>query len=119
MKLSSRLGILLVAACCCLSATAQLQRVPNTTLAMPANAPAFGFTSTNAFPGLVFTNPICLATPPGETNRLFILSKNGVISVITNLAAPTGATFMDLTPQVSSQNINSGTAGERGLLGIA
>ncbi|HEV2694627.1 MAG TPA: PQQ-dependent sugar dehydrogenase [Verrucomicrobiae bacterium] len=98
---------------------AQIQRVPNKTLAMPPAPPVFGYTTTNAFPGLVLTNPICLVTPPGETNRLFILSKNGDITVITNLALQKWTTFMDLTPQVSSQGVNSGTAGERGLLGLA
>jgi uncharacterized repeat protein (TIGR03806 family) len=97
-----------------------LQRVPNTTLTnMPPAPPTFGYTTTNLFPGLTFVNPICITSPPGETNRLFIVGKNGVISVITNLAAPTLSTFMDLTPQVSSQNANNGTAGERGLIGMA
>src|SRR5581483_565762 len=121
MKLSSlRNLIVVVIVTVCASAFAQLQRVPNTSLTnMPAFPPTFGYTTTNAFPGLVFTNPICIVSPPGETNRLFILSKNGLISVITNLAQPTGAAFMDLTPQVSSQSANSGTAGERGLVGMA
>ena len=98
---------------------AQLLRVPNTTLQMPSSPPVYGYTSVNAFPGLLFTNPICIVSPPGETNRLFILSKNGLITVITNLAAPNETTFMDLTPQVSSQDANSSTYGERGLLGMA
>ncbi|HZI33440.1 MAG TPA: PQQ-dependent sugar dehydrogenase, partial [Candidatus Binatia bacterium] len=98
---------------------AQVQRVPNTTLTLPPAPPTHGYTSVNAFSGLIFTNPICIVSPPEETNRLFILSKNGVITVITNLAAPNETTFMDLTPQVSSQSANSGTAGERGLLGMA
>lgn len=100
-------------------AGAQVERVPNTTLTMPSAPPTHGYTTANALPGLIFTNPICIVSPPNETNRLFILSKNGVITVITNLAAPNWTTFMDLTPQVSSQSANSGTAGERGLLGMA
>jgi len=100
-------------------ASAQVQRVPNTTLVMPPTPPIFGYTTTNAFPGLVLTNPVCIVSPPGETNRLFILGKNGVITGITNLALQKWTTFMDLTPQVSSQGANSGTAGERGLLGMA
>ena len=103
----------------CVSADAQVQRVPNTTMVLPEAPPTHGYTSTNAFPGLIFTNPICIVSPPGETNRLFVVSKNGVVTVITNLAAPNDTTFMDLTSQVSSQDKNSGTAGERGLLGMA
>jgi len=96
-----------------------LQRVANTTLAMPSAPPSFGFTHTNAFPGLIFTNPVCVASPPGETNRLFVVGKNGVITVITNLAAPTETTFVDLTSRVTSTTANSGTSGEQGLLGLA
>jgi hypothetical protein len=54
------------------------------------------YTTINAFPGLTFSEPVCLASPPGETNRLFVLEKGGVIVVITNLAAPTYTVFMDL-----------------------
>jgi uncharacterized repeat protein (TIGR03806 family) len=111
-----------LAACffaCVFAGQSQPVRMANTSLALPPTPPTFGYTTSNAFPGLTFTNPICIASPPGETNRLFIVGKNGVISVITNLAAPNKTVFMDLTPQVSSQNANSGTAGERGLLGMA
>ena len=33
-----------------------------------------------------------ISTPPGETNRVFILEKHGRVIVITNLAAPTRTT---------------------------
>jgi glucose/arabinose dehydrogenase len=77
-----------------------LQRVPNTTLQMPANPPTIGYSTTNAFPNLSFTNPVCIASPPGETNRLFIVEKKGVIAVITNLAAPSRATFLNIANKV-------------------
>lgn len=87
-----------------------LQRVANTSLKLPASPPQFGYTLQNAFPGLSLTQPLCLATPPGETNRLFILEKAGNIVVITNLANPTRTVFMRLSVVSSS---------EAGLLGIA
>jgi glucose/arabinose dehydrogenase len=87
-------------------------RVANTTLQMPASLPTFGIAISNAFPGVVFTNPICIATAPGETNRLFILERAGRVTVITNLAAPTRHQFMDISSRVI-------TGGEEGLLGIA
>jgi len=102
-----------------LTAGAQLQRVPNTTLAMPSAPPTFGYTSSNAFPGLNFTNPVCIVSPPGETNRLFVVGKNGLIYVITNLAAPTESIFMNLSARVTSTVANSGDAGEQGLLSLA
>src|SRR5882724_11138333 len=48
------------------------QRVPNTTLQMPASPPAYGYAITNAFGNLSFLNPVAIVSPPGETNRLFI-----------------------------------------------
>lgn len=94
-----------------------LQRVPNQTLTnLPPAPPAFGFMATNAFPGLVFTNPVCLTSPPGETNRLFIVEKRGRIVVITNLASPTKTLFLNITDRVSTPD---GIASEEGLLGLA
>lgn len=84
-------------------------RVPNTTLALPQNPAVFGY-------DVVFevgiTNAISVTTPPGETNRLFILQRSGRIFVVTNLAAPTLTTFLDISGRVLSN-------GENGLLGIA
>jgi uncharacterized repeat protein (TIGR03806 family) len=92
-------------------ASAQLQRVPNTSLAsLPPQPPQFGYTVNNAFPGLIFTQPVCIVSPPQETNRVFILEKTGNIVVITNLAAPTCTVFMSLS--VASY-------GDAGLLGLA
>ena len=88
-----------------------LQRVANTSLTnFPAQPPQFGYTVTNAFTGLTFTQPLCITSPPGETNRLFILEKTGSIVVITNLASPTRTVFMSLTVNTTS---------ESGLLGMA
>jgi glucose/arabinose dehydrogenase len=76
---------------------------------------------TNAFPGLIFSNPVCIASPPGETNRLFILEKHGRIVVITNLAAPTRTIFMDISSRVSVDTASESgdVSGEEGLLGLA
>ncbi len=81
----------------------------------------WGYVPTNAFTSLVFSNPSCITSPPGETNRLFILEKHGRIIVITNLANPTRTIFMDLSSKVSVANASeSGDfSGEEGLLGMA
>jgi len=91
-------------------AAGPLQRVPNTTLQFPPTPPQFGYTLANAFPTVPLTQPVCITSPPGETNRLFILEKAGNIVVITNLAAPTRTVFMSLTVMSDS---------ESGLLGLA
>lgn len=99
------------------STAAPLERVPNLTLTnLPAAPPVVNYTFTNAFPNLVFTNPVCLATPPGETNRLFVLEKRGRVIVITNLATPNRTLFLDLTGRVAGSD---SVGEERGLLGLA
>jgi uncharacterized repeat protein (TIGR03806 family) len=93
------------------AAAAQLQRVPNTSLTnLPSQPPQFGYTLVNAFPTVTLSQPVCIASPPQETNRLFILEKAGNIIVITNLAAPTRTVFMSL-PVLSDS--------ESGLIGLA
>jgi glucose/arabinose dehydrogenase len=76
---------------------------------------------TNAFPSLVFSNPICITAPPGETNRLFVVEKHGRIIVITNLVAPTRTIFMDISSRITVQNSTESldVGGEEGLLGLA
>lgn len=92
------------------TASAQLTRVPNSTLALPSAPPQFGYAVNNAFPTVTLTQPVCISSPPLETNRLFILEKTGSIVVITNLAAPTRTVFMSLSVLSDS---------ESGLLGLA
>jgi len=73
----------------------------------------YKWTNVVAFPTLPsFASPISIASPPGETNRLFVCEHGGVIVVITNLAAPVRTVFMDLTSRVTLN-------GEAGLLAIA
>lgn len=84
-------------------------RIPSPPLRLPA-APASGLEP--ALGALRFTSPVALATPPGETNRLFVVEQPGRIIVITNLANPTRTIFLDLTSSTVS-------GGEQGLLGLA
>src|ERR1041385_8056974 len=87
-----------------------LQRVPNTSLALPSQPPQFGYAINNAFPTVAFSGPVCITSPPGETNRLFILERAGTIVVITNLASPTRTAFM---------NVSTMSDSESGLIGLA
>jgi glucose/arabinose dehydrogenase len=90
-------------------------RVPNTTLQMPASPQTFGFATTNAFGSLSFSNPVAFASPPGETNRLFVIEQGGIIAVITNLANPARTVFLDLSTNIAGGVPND----EQGLLGLA
>jgi uncharacterized repeat protein (TIGR03806 family) len=87
-------------------------RVANTTLHLPSSPPSAGYILTNAFGNLSFMWPVGIVTPPGETNRLFVVEQQGRIAVITNLANPTRTVFLDLTDRASY-------SGEEGLLALA
>lgn len=89
---------------------AALIREPNSTLALPLEP--YEYTTVEAFPGLVFDQPVAIVSPPGETNRLFIVEREGRIQVITNLVNPTKTLFLDITGPVDP-------TGEGGLLGLA
>lgn len=89
-----------------------LGREANTTLRLPQVPERFGYTTEPAFGNLTFTDPVAVVTPPGETNRVFVVEQSGRISVITNLAAPTRSVFLDLSTRIVA-------GGEQGLLGLA
>src|SRR5437868_6634499 len=89
-----------------------LNRVANNSLRVPASPALAGYVTTDAFPGLTFDRPLCIVSPPGETNRLFIVEKGGSIQVITNLLMPSKKLFLDITSRVYP-------GGEGGLLGLA
>ncbi len=88
-------------------------RLPATLLSLPVESPPSAYRLDNAFPGLSFDQPLALATPPGETNRLFVVERSGRIRVIPDLTAPSAATFLDLSAIVGLET------GEEGLLGLA
>ena len=71
-----------------LPASAQLTRVANTTLDLPADLPsATGYTVTeNALGSLTFSAPICVTHVAGETNRLFVVERNNGLIQQVNLA---------------------------------
>ncbi len=66
----------------------------------------------DAFPGLRFQQPLGIHVPPGGTNELFIIEKEGRIYHIPDLSVPEKDLFLDLSDVVS-------TGGEQGLLGMA
>lgn len=99
---------------------AQLTRVPNTTLNLPATLPsATGYEVESALGSLTFNNPMTLVSPPGETNRLFIAQRGGLLRIVTNLSTtPVAATYLNLTSILGTgETLNSG--GENGFLSVA
>ena len=97
------------------TAWGELIREANTTLQLPATPAQLGYGLQQAF-GRTFSGPVALATPPGETNRLFIVEKDLarilVITNVTQAVQPAPLVFL---------NIRSRTVvgGEQGLLGLA
>jgi len=112
--LPSSVGILLAWTAGAAGALA-LERLPNNTLQLPPSPPVYGFACTNAFGSLTFTNPVVIASPPGETNRLFVVEQRGRILVLTNLASPNLTVFLNLFNRISG----GVPPNERGLLGLA
>jgi glucose/arabinose dehydrogenase len=87
---------------------------PPPTLRMPAEPPTFGYTLVNAFGNLTFSNPTVILSPPGETNRLFVVEQGGKVAVIPNLAAPNRSVFLDISAKI----VGGSPTDERGLLGM-
>ncbi len=89
----------------------QLIREPAGTLRLPLVPGSRGYRLVDAL-GLQFEQPVALASPPGESNRLFVAELAGRVIVITNLAKPDRTLFLDLTRDTA-------TGGEQGLLSLA
>ena len=99
-------------------------RIANPALNVPATPPSTAIQIVPAFPGLTFTKPLCFASPPGDTKRLFVCELGGVLKVIPDVTAttPTASTVLDLPALLATrtgESIVAGNDGECGLLGLA
>ena len=97
-------------------------KIPSPGLDIPASPPLTTYSLVNAFGTLTFNKPLCLTSPPGETRRLFVCEKSGVIRLVPDVtvANPASSVFLDLADEVSDRpNENFVTSGESGLLGLA
>ncbi|WP_367874464.1 PQQ-dependent sugar dehydrogenase [Luteolibacter sp. Populi] len=98
----------------------EAMRLPLASSRMPAGPPPQALMAVNAFPAISFENPLAIVTPPGETNRIFVVEKGGDIEVIPNLATPVASTFLNLDEIVNGRVPGSfKTSSECGLLGLA
>ena len=95
-------------------------RIPNATLNVPATPPVTTYTTVNAFPALTFTQPINLATVPGDAQRLFVVERPGTIRVIPNVSAPSSSSvFLNLAALCSSRGETLLNTVDRGLMSMA
>ncbi len=95
---------------CLRTQTPTMAPAPAPGVAPPAGVPLLGLEAVNT---VSLNSPLFLTAPPGDTARLFVVEKGGMIRIlnpVTGLVAPTP--FLNLTGQIA-------TAGEQGLLGLA
>lgn len=102
-------------------------RIPRHGVNLPNTAPvaAGSVQLVNAFPGVTFEQPVAIASPPGETQRLFVVEREAKIKLVADVTAPTPAAsvFLDLQAMLAArgqgETIDAGINGEFGLLGLA
>lgn len=102
-------------------------RLPSPALNVPSAPPPAAYQVVEAFGNLNFTQPTVLATPPGETQRLFVGTKTGLIQLVPDVTAgtPAATTFLNLATLLTSRNLPANpneqlsTQSEQGLLGLA
>jgi glucose/arabinose dehydrogenase/mono/diheme cytochrome c family protein len=103
-------------------------RIANSTFNVPSAPPATSVTLVPAFPNLpAFNDPVCLASPPGDLQRLFVCDRwIGRIMVIPNVAvaasataSPVASVFLDLGALLTSRGDSITASSEAGLLGLA
>jgi len=96
-------------------------RIANPRINIPAAPPTTALALVDALPGLSFSSPVCMRTPPGETQRLFVCEKGGLLKVVPDVtaSAPTASTFLNLPALLTSRGESIVTGSECGLLGVA
>ena len=88
-------------------------RLPHLTATMPAAPPPTSYSVVDALPGVTFSAPTSMESPPGETNRLYVAERGGRIWVVPDLTAPapTKQLFLDLSTIVNDDGNELGMKG--------
>ena len=97
------------------AATAGCLRTQTPTMAPappPVSRPPIALRLEQIDAGLGLSFPVFLTAPPGDTTRLFVVEKGGLIKVVDRATNALIGTFLDITSLVSK-------GGEQGLLGLA
>ena len=96
-------------------------RISNSDINIPSEPPSTALTVVPAFAGLTFNQPTDVAIAPGDSSRLWVTQKNGIVRLVPDTAAapPVRLTFFDLPALLATRGEAIGNPGnERGLLGI-
>ncbi|RYD60223.1 MAG: hypothetical protein EOP84_37255, partial [Verrucomicrobiaceae bacterium] len=99
-------------------------RLASSGFAMPQTPPPTPYQFTPAFGGLTFYLATAMATPPGDTRRLFVCELPGHIQLIDDVTAPNPqkSVFLDLPAIMATRSgevVDLGQYAENGLLGLA
>lgn len=98
-------------------------KIASPDLNVPAQPPATAVQFVNAFPGLTFASPICLRSPPGDTQRLFVVERGTGLRVIPNVTAvsPTSTIVFQMSNLLAGRTPAETlrTDSENGFLSIA
>ena len=96
-------------------------RIPNATLNVPNAPPPTTYQTAPAFGALTFDTPINLAAVPGDSQRLFVVERPGVIRLIPSVTAPvpTSQVFLNIATLCSGRGETLATTVDRGLMSIA
>ncbi len=96
-------------------------RIPTPGLALPATPPPTAIQLAPAFGALAFNQPICVASPPGDTHRLFVVERAGTIRLVPDVTAalPASQVFLDLPALLATRGEFLPNHSQYGLVGLA
>lgn len=96
-------------------------RIPHASFDVPAAPPPTSIAIVPALGALTFQQPICLATVPGDPQRLFVVERQGTIRVVPEVtaASPTAGLFLDLAGLLTSRGELLGDTYDQGLMSLA
>jgi len=100
-------------------------RIANAVLARPESPPATFYQLTDALPGVTFSGPISMTSPPGDAQRLFVCERMAQIQLVPDVTVtnPTKQLFLDMHEAVTNRtpgaSIENGIYYEDGLMGMA
>ena len=89
-------------------------RIPAGLVCVPTEPPAERYTVVDAFPGITFSAPVSMESPPDDTNQLYVVERAGRVKRIANVQT---STFANLYLDISDRVADDG--GERSMKGIA
>lgn len=95
-------------------------RLANTGVNIPTEPPSTTIEVVPAFPGLVFNQPTHAASAPGDTQRLWVIQRGGLVRLIPDVSAgsPAAQTFLNLPTLLGTRGESIPTDASRGLTGI-